>query len=315
MKKGMKNFLSVMGALALLAGIGVGVYYGNGTVHKWTDEQIDKWKNGNSSSSSTSNSGFVSNSGSSETAVSSDGKLGIFLPTGHVFNAVKLNDTKTCIATLAPANVSDSNILWTTSDSSKVSIANATTSSGIPQTLTLVAFFDGSVTITATAEADSSITASFKVTNANFIANGVFKGFICGGACSSSGSNPCGSFNYYNISQADHVLTYSYNNYMSSSNIFALYEVWGVRTGAVSGCTLASYSSSVAIGGYNVPLSSGGLSPSKANSYAYFVQVNNGSKASVKATVKVTCDQFTTTYSTGAYVAPTGISGLTDQTF
>lgn len=168
MKKGMRNFLSVIGAFALLAGIGVGVYYGNDTVHKWTDEQINKWKTDSSTSKDSST--------SSETVVSSDGNLGIYLPNGHVFNKASVNATKSVIATLSPDDVSDKVLCWATSDATKVSIASNTTLSGGSQTLTLVSIFVGDVTITVTSRSTPSISSSFVVNVHNFVSNAQIEG-------------------------------------------------------------------------------------------------------------------------------------------
>jgi len=83
--------------------------------------------------------------------------------------AVQINATKTCTATISPANATDKTVLWATSDAAKVSIASATTQSGAAQTLTLRSVFNGTVAITAAAEANANAKVTFSVSVYNSV--------------------------------------------------------------------------------------------------------------------------------------------------
>ena len=155
-----KVTLLCVGAL-LFGGVATGAYYG-----------ID------SSACLTNSCKNVDSSCQSEMFNSLDGKLGIFLPDGSLFNSVNLGDTKNCIGTISPSNVSCKTLNWTTSDSASISLASSTTESGATQILTLEKLFTGNVTITVTSALDSKINASFKVSVNNFITSATLDGIV-----------------------------------------------------------------------------------------------------------------------------------------
>lgn len=106
--------------------------------------------------------------GQSSVPVVGDGGMEGLIQGGPKFQAA-LNQTKTCVATISPADATDKTILWTTSDPAKVTIATTTTQSGANQTITLKAIFNGTVSVTATAEANSAAKVVFTVSVYNFV--------------------------------------------------------------------------------------------------------------------------------------------------
>ena len=173
------------GVIALALGVGgtylVGKYTNNYTNWKpW--QSTTSQTSGDSASGTGKTSGNTSEgSGSGQTSkdsteTSSNGGLKALIQGGPKF-AAQVNSTKTCTATITPDNATDKTILWTTSDATKVSIATATTQSGAAQTLTLKAVFNGTITITATAEANSAAKVTFSVSVYNFVTTMTIKGF------------------------------------------------------------------------------------------------------------------------------------------
>jgi len=139
-KRKARNFGGLVACLAVTGLLGCGLYYGDLPVKSFVD--------GSSSSGARPTS-----------SVSSDGAMAIVLPKGPNFAAVA-GATLSLVATLQPSNVTDARIAWSTSDSSKVAMSSASTSSGGVATARLVAVFTGSVTLTATAFADPAVKAT-----------------------------------------------------------------------------------------------------------------------------------------------------------
>lgn len=153
MKKTAKTVLSVIGALALIAASAALVYRFDSKVHDWVDGQFGRTSQ---------------LTGSDSTSTSADGSLKAVLYGGPRF-AAKAGAAKTCVATITPDAATDKTVLWSTSDPAKVALSSASTQSGGAQTLTLKAVFNGTVTVTAKAEALTSAYTTFSVTVYNSV--------------------------------------------------------------------------------------------------------------------------------------------------
>jgi hypothetical protein len=169
MRKGFKTIVIIAaGALAAAAAFGAAYHYSAG-FRDWVASNLD---GGASSSSSHPSS-------SDGEASSPDGALSLRIAGGAKF-AATVGATKTATATLSPSTATDLNILWSSGDVSKVTVAKAATTSGVSNTLTLAAVFTGTVSITIKAEADNSIAATIAVSCYNAVGQATFYGVDVG---------------------------------------------------------------------------------------------------------------------------------------
>lgn len=232
MKKGTVSFLSILCTLGVLAGVGAGLYYGSKKVRDAADGLIDSIK------------GSTLNPGTSESISGSTG-LNVLLPQGRLFANADVGAIKSVTATLSPANVTNKKIVWLSSDETKVSVVSKYTQSGAANTLKLVAYFTGNVTITASSAAFTSVKTTFTVSFENFIKTAALKGFYADGdgAIISNGSEFSDCCNGYGAVASDGSVGYHVGNAVDC------YAGWVVE---LNGAVQSSFSVPTSVGGFEV---------------------------------------------------------------
>lgn len=315
MKKGLKTFLSILGALALIGAAAGAAYQFNDKVRSWVDSEIAKIV--------PATSGSTDNDGPAETVSSPTGSLSAKIYGGTVFGAggieksVAIGSTKTIVYTVSPANATDKYVIVSSSDTSKVTVSPAKVLSGQPVTLTLViGQFNGTVNVTAYPEALSSAVVTVPVTAYNFVTGLALKAI-----CLSDGV-----YNDKAHLEGTEVLSISpsasgFAALGSSSNFGCL--AWDLPTKTVTwfaGFDFVGYLTMV----WQVTARDSSIRPSAvagpADTYfdttygsGYYliwhgnVALDDG-YSSIAAAKSIVFEEATYDFSTGAYVAPTGVT-------
>ena len=136
MKTGTKVFLGVLASAILVGGLGA---LTRGFTNWDPDTWLDQWQTED-----------PEDSDEEDTKVEGE-KLEMLMKGGPKFaSRAVIGDTKTVTATIKNADAAmDKRIKWESSDSTKISVGKATTNSGEANTVSLVKYFSGTVTISA----------------------------------------------------------------------------------------------------------------------------------------------------------------------
>jgi hypothetical protein len=212
MKKGFKTVVVVaFGALAAAVAIGATYHYSDG-FKSWIAGNLGGGSESSQSSSggggSSSDSSSTDNSSSSASSSTTVGQFRVDFRNGPQFGvkrAATVGEVMPATATLLPANATDKNVLWTSSDITKVTVTTATVLSGVPNSLKLVAIYSGTVTVTLKAEADNSITSTFAVTCYNQLVAETYYGSNYAGTLAGGSQGNAGPVNYVSGAAKEYV--------------------------------------------------------------------------------------------------------------
>jgi len=314
MKKRARVWLSIIGAVALIAGAAAAAYQLNDTVKDWVDSEIGKII--------PATSGSTDSDAPAETL--SSGPLSAKIYGGTVFGAggklesLQAGATKTVVFTVAPANASDKYVLVASSDTSKVTVSPAKVLSGSAVTLTLVAgYFSGTVSITAKPEALTTAVLTFPVTAYNAVTGLNLEGvYVLGDPNCTSWDDldtvkvqefcPAGASALYYGSPTGHPIFFSWDKDSSSACWFLTASAHAYLAFAFNVVAYDNSANPTASAGPagTVFDKTGGL----PYLFMYVALSTTAAVSSVASSNTVTFEQATFSYSVLDYVAPTGVT-------